>query len=214
MNGNPTFFFKGGPTAINGAIRRFAAIPAEKRDVILLPGPGTTKTFDGKPVAYDWTLHVPMGFSFGGDSEVADTRATLTIHITAPTPGPPADPATYQAWIGQLNSDDFKTRERAAKELAAVGPPAARTLREALKKTSSAEARDRLEKVLARPRGRFTLDVLDLPEGHPGRRPRSAPGTGAEGTGEQVPGGPGVRSIEPVVPATRPPSSCRTWRRC
>src|SRR4051794_7787144 len=167
VNGNPTFFFKGGPKAINGAIRQFAAIPAEKREIILLPGPGATRTFDGKPVAYDWTLHVPMGFNFGGDSEVADTRATLTIHITAPAPGPPPDPAKVKQWIGELNSDDFKTRERAAKDLAGVGPPVARTLRLELKKAASAEARDRLERVLAGLDGSVTLDALDLPKDVP-----------------------------------------------
>jgi hypothetical protein len=167
VNGNPTFFFKGGPRAVNAAIRRFAAIPAERREIILFPGPGATRTFDGKPVAYDWTLHVPMGFYFGGDSEVADTRATLVIHLSAPTPGPPADPPKVKRWIGELNSDDFKTREKAAKELAAVGPPVARTLRQALTETKSAEARDRLEKVLAGLGGSITLDVLDLPKDIP-----------------------------------------------
>src|SRR3954463_9722456 len=72
VNGNPTFFFKGGPKAVNEAIRRFAAIPAEKREIVLVPGSGATQTFGGKSVAYDWTLHVPMGLYFGGDSEVAD----------------------------------------------------------------------------------------------------------------------------------------------
>src|SRR5262245_56075695 len=50
VNGNPTFFFKGGPKAVNEAIRRFAAIPADKREIILLPGPGATRTFDKKPI--------------------------------------------------------------------------------------------------------------------------------------------------------------------
>jgi hypothetical protein len=167
VNGNPTFFFKGGSKALNEAIRRFAAVPAEKREIILLPGPGATRTFDGKPVAYDWTLHVPMGLYFGGDSEVADSRATLVIHISAPTPGPPADLAKVKQWIGELNSDDFKTREKAAMELAAVGPPVARVLRAAWKDTKSAEARDRLERVLAGFDGSITLDVLDLPKDVP-----------------------------------------------
>jgi len=56
------------------------------------------------------------GLYFGGDSEVADNRATLIIHIAAPTPGPPADPEKVKRWIGELSSDEFKTRERAAKE--------------------------------------------------------------------------------------------------
>src|SRR4051794_37887826 len=42
VNGNPTFFFRGGPRAVYAAISRFAAIPAEKREIVLLPGPGAT----------------------------------------------------------------------------------------------------------------------------------------------------------------------------
>jgi hypothetical protein len=68
VNGNPTFFFKGGPKELNQAIRRFAAIPHDKREIVLLPGPGAIQTFDKKPVTFDWSLHVPMGFYFGGES--------------------------------------------------------------------------------------------------------------------------------------------------
>jgi hypothetical protein len=163
VNGNPTFFFKGGPKAVNQAIRRFAAIPADKREIILLTGPGATHTFDKKPVEYDWTLHVPMGLHFDGDSDVADTRATLTIHVNALRPGPPDDAAKVKRWIGELNSDDFKTRERAARELADVGPSVAAALRQALKDTKAPEARDRLERVLSGVSGEIRIDVLDLP---------------------------------------------------
>ena len=163
VNGNPTFYFKGGPKAVNEAVRRFAAIPAERREIVLLPGPGATRTFDRKPVAYDWALHVPMGRHFGGDSEVADNRATLTIHVTAPAPAAPADPARVKQRIGELGSADFKTRERAARDLAAVGPPAAALVRHALKDAGSAEARDRLERVLAGMSTEVRLDVLELP---------------------------------------------------
>ena len=167
VNGNPAFFFKGGPQAVNAAVRRFAALPAERREIVLVPGPGVTRTFDRKPVAYDWSLHVPMGLRFGGDSEVADTRATLTIHITAPVPPPPADPAKVKRWIGELNSDDFKTRERAAKELTAAGPAVAALVREALKDTRAVEARERLERVLAALSTEIRLDLLELPNDIP-----------------------------------------------
>lgn len=167
VNGNPTFFFKGGPKEVNLAIRRFMAIPHDKREIVLLPGPGATHTFDRKPVAYDWSVHVPMGFYFGGDSEVADNRAVLTIHINAPVPPAPADPAAVRKWVADLGSNDFKTRERASKELTALGPSAARMLREALAGAKTAEASDRLEKVLASVTGAITLDVLDLPKDVP-----------------------------------------------
>jgi hypothetical protein len=164
VNGNPTFFFKGGPKELNQAIRRFMAIPHDKREIVLIPGPGESQSLSRKPVAYDWSLHVPMGLRFDGDSEVADTRAVLTIHINAPVPPAPADPAAVRRWIGDLNSDEFKTRERAARDLADLGPPVARLLREALSAAQSAEVRDRLEKVLANVSGAITLDILELPK--------------------------------------------------
>jgi hypothetical protein len=163
VNGNPTFFFKGTPKAVNEAIRRFVAIPAEKREIILLPGPGQTQTLGRKPVAYDWSLHVPMGMHFDGDSEVADTRAVLIIHVTAPVPPPPPDPAAVKKWIGELNSDDFKTREQAGKKLTDGGPSVAGLVREALKGKLSADARDRLDRVLAEVTTVVSLDVLELP---------------------------------------------------
>jgi hypothetical protein len=148
-------------------LRRFAALSAEKKEIILLPGGGKCQTFDRKPVAFDWSVHVPMGDNFDGDSEVADTRATLTIHISTGRPPALADPAQARKWIADLGSDDFKTRELAAKELAALGPPVAGLLRESLKGAASAEARDRLERVLASVSVGLSLDVLNLPEGIP-----------------------------------------------
>ncbi|HJZ90696.1 MAG TPA: hypothetical protein VKE40_07455, partial [Gemmataceae bacterium] len=76
-----------------------------------------------------------------------------------------ADPAKARKWIADLGSDDFKTREVAAKELAALGPPVASLLRDALKGAASAEVRDRLERVLANVNVGLSLDVLNLPDG-------------------------------------------------
>src|SRR2546430_3811350 len=53
-----SFYFKGGPKALNEAMLRFAAIPADKREIILLPAPGKLLNPD-KPIAYDWCLRVP-----------------------------------------------------------------------------------------------------------------------------------------------------------
>jgi hypothetical protein len=167
VNGNPFFYFKGTPRDLNNALRRFAALSAEKKEIILLPGPGEWQTFDHKPVAFDWSVHVPMGLKFDGDSEVADTRATLTIHISARRPPALADPAKARRWIADLGSDDFKTREVAAKELAALGPPVAELLRDSLKGAASAEAGDRLERVLATVSVGLSLDVLNLPDDIP-----------------------------------------------
>jgi hypothetical protein len=167
VNGNPFFFFKGSPKELNEALRRFAALGHDQKEIILLPGPGMTHTLGRKPVAIDWSVHVPMGLKFGGDSEVADTRATFTIHIPVPLPPPLADPAQARRWIANLGSDDFKTRSQAAARLEALGPSVATTLREALTGKLSAEARDRLERVLEQVSREIRLDVLALPEGIP-----------------------------------------------
>jgi RNA polymerase sigma factor (sigma-70 family) len=50
--------------------------------------------------------------------------------------------------LGQLNTDEFATRERASEELAKIGEPALPALRAALKANESAEARKRIEKLV------------------------------------------------------------------
>jgi hypothetical protein len=166
--GNPFFFFRGGPKAVNEAIRRFAAIPADKREIILLPGPARPigHDRDNKPVTYDWALHVPMGkYRFHMGSELDDDRATLTIYIPEPRPPAPADAAKARAWIADLGRDDFKTRERAAKELTDLGPGVVPLLREALAGRASPEARDRMEKIVAAVSTAIRVDSLDIPAG-------------------------------------------------
>jgi hypothetical protein len=161
-----TAYFHGGPTAVNQALRRFAALPADKHEIHLRPAPGPALEFGKKPIPYEWVVYSPppKGGRRGG---AVESRATLTIYIPEPLPPAPADPKAVRGWIAELGSDDFKTRERAAKELTAVGPSAAALLREALRGKSSAEARDRMEKILAGMSTTLRLDVLELPAGVP-----------------------------------------------
>jgi hypothetical protein len=169
-----TFHFKGGPKALNEAMRRFAAIPADRREIILLSVPAKPLIHDKKPIDFDWSLDVP-GSRMGvrgrrvviRESEIADARNTLTIYIPEPLPPAAADPQKARQWIAAVGSDDFKTRERAAKELADLGPSVASLLREALKGHASAEARDRMERILAGMSKGIRLDVLEFPEGVP-----------------------------------------------
>jgi RNA polymerase sigma factor (sigma-70 family) len=65
------------------------------------------------------------------------------------TPVSPVDSAAVARQIGQLDSPRFAVREAAAAELAKFGEGAAGQLRRALTGTISAEARERLEKILA-----------------------------------------------------------------
>jgi hypothetical protein len=154
-------------------MRRFAAVPADRREIVLLPGPATPLNPD-KPIAYDWCLRVAGSRRGAGargvviaESEIADTRATLTIYIPEPLPPAPADPKKARQWIADLGSDDFTTRARAAKELADLGPSVAALIREALKGSVSPEARDRMEKILAGASSDLRLDVLEFPDGVP-----------------------------------------------
>ncbi len=169
-DGNLFFFFKGGPKALNEAIGRFAAIPADKREIILLPVPAKPLIHDKKPIAYDWCLHVPrvgglrFGRRFEGDSEIADNRATLTIYIPEPRGPALADPQQARKCIAELDSKDFKIRERATKELIDLGPSIASLLREALKGRPAPEARNRMERILTGVSRVIRLDVLELPD--------------------------------------------------
>src|SRR5262245_33993156 len=167
VNGNPFFFFKGGPKEMNEALQAFAALPGDKKEIILMAGPGGTKTFDGKPVAFDWSVHVPMGLSFGGESEVADTRSTFTIHIPNVLPPALTDADKVKKWIADLNSDDFKVRDKASAELETLGSSVAATLRDALKVAPTPEARERLERACEPASSAIRIDVLKIPDGIP-----------------------------------------------
>jgi hypothetical protein len=164
VNGNPTFYFKGNIRDLNDALKRFVAVAADKKEIILLPGKAESKTLTGeKTIAYDWALHVPMGLRWDKDPEIGDNRATLTIHIPTPRPAPLADTKQAKAWIAELDSDDFKVRERAAKGLEDLGASVCPVLREALKDNPPAETRQRIERLLGRHDG-LELDQLELPK--------------------------------------------------
>jgi len=152
-------YFRGGPKALNETARRFAAIPADRREIVLLPGPARPIDFDKAPIAYDWRLRLPF--------ERPAEKTTLAIYIQEPLPPAPADPKAVRAWIADLGRDDFKTRERAAHELARLGRSAGSLLREALAAGPSAEARDRIEKLLTGISQEIRPDTLELPAGVP-----------------------------------------------
>lgn len=168
QNGNPFFFFKGGPKALNKAIRQFAAIRADKREIILLPAPAEPLIHAKKKIEYDWCLHVPMGLRFVVNSELDDTRATLTIYVPEPLPPALANPQQARKWIADLDSKVFRVRERATKRLTDLGPSVAGLLRKSLKEERrSLEAKVRMEKILAPMSEVIRLDVLEFPDNVP-----------------------------------------------
>jgi len=63
-------------------------------------------------------------------------------------PIPRLEPEKLTQWIGDLDSDDFKVREHATKELATHGEAAREALRRALTESTSAEARSRIKMLL------------------------------------------------------------------
>ncbi len=155
VNGNEDFFYRGDAAAINEALRRFAAVKDDARQVILLPGSGKTQTFDGKPVEFDFQFHVPSGIY---RAVTKRTHPVLTVYVNAAKPRP-IDGELVERWLPDLNSESFKARERAEQELQKLGRDAKPHLRAAREKQSTAEGRRRIDVLLQRLTG---IDVTDL----------------------------------------------------
>jgi hypothetical protein len=161
VNGNENFFYRGDAQALNEALRKYAVVKADVRQVILLPGSGKTQTFGRKTVDFDWQLHVPSGIY---KAMTKRTHAVMTVYISARKTGAPVDRKKVEQWLRDLNSDSFETRERATRELEKLGRDAKSMLREALKAGPELEVRRRSEGLLAKLRG---IDVgdLEIPKG-------------------------------------------------
>ena len=52
VNGNEHFYFRGDTNALNDSLKKFAAIWADIREVIIQPGPAVTDTFEGEPIRH------------------------------------------------------------------------------------------------------------------------------------------------------------------
>lgn len=64
VNGNEQFYYRGNTATFNDALKKFAAVKAEVREVLLQPGPGIAYTFDlTKTIPYNWNLHIVGGVS-------------------------------------------------------------------------------------------------------------------------------------------------------
>jgi hypothetical protein len=145
VNGNETFFYRGDAKALNEALRLFAEIKDGGKSIVLLPGSGETKTFQGKEVPYDWSLHVPGGIHRAISKE---THPVLTVYVKAAKPGPLADPKAAGKWIADLDDPIFRNREAAEAALRKLGRPAKPVLRSALAGPISAEQKRRIESLL------------------------------------------------------------------
>ena len=84
VNGNEHLHYRGDAKTLNDVLTTFAAAKGVRRNVVLLPGPGKTKTFKKEPVPYDWDLHLVGGIaraSLEGNTEVWNDQPTITILV-------------------------------------------------------------------------------------------------------------------------------------
>lgn len=71
-------------------------------------------------------------------------------------PVPPADPTKIEQWLADLKSERFSVRDKAAAELAKLGEPAEKPLRQAISGATVADFRARVERLLNRLAGPVT----------------------------------------------------------
>jgi hypothetical protein len=145
VNGNESFFYQGDAAALAEALKAFAAVKDEGKSVVLLPGTGSTKSFQGKPVAFDWRLHVPSGIYRAMTKE---THPELTIYVPAAKPGLLADRPAAERAVADLDAAVFADREAAEAALRKLGRSAKPVLTTALAGKPTAEQKRRLDKLL------------------------------------------------------------------
>ena len=83
VNGNEHLYYEGDTDALNDALRKFAAIEADVREVVLRPGQGETKSFRGKRIPYDWLLHIQGGISRREEkgTNIWDKHPTMAVFV-------------------------------------------------------------------------------------------------------------------------------------
>jgi hypothetical protein len=86
VNGDEEFCFRGDAPAVNSALAAYARIEADVAEVVLLPTPGLTRSFEGQEVRYDWRLFAPSGLLLAmtrraGQASAYRPYATLTVHF-------------------------------------------------------------------------------------------------------------------------------------
>jgi hypothetical protein len=150
------FFYKGDAGALAEALRKFAAVKADERQLVLLPGPGKVPYNMGKAVEFDWQFHLRNGpyREWSGNK-----HAVLTVYLTAVRPEGRPHRTRVERLIGELGNDSFEKRQDAEQQLQALERDAKPFLRDALKVRTELEVRKRIERLLKRLPG---LDVGDL----------------------------------------------------
>src|SRR5437867_392270 len=154
VNGDPTFFYRGDTKALNKALAKLAAIPGARPEVVLLPGPGKTKSLGGeKEFLCDWKVHAPSGLYAVDARQEKGTNVftkvpTMTVHVTVDGPAKAVDAKQLQRWIAELDADAFPIREVATRELEKLANAAGPALRKARETDLSPEKRRRIDRLL------------------------------------------------------------------
>lgn len=159
-NGRDTFFYRGRAGAVNQALRKYAAVKGDPRQLVLLPGPGHTQTLGGKPIAFDWQIDVAGDLH---EPTFGTRHAVMTIRVST-LKSRPVERQKVDRWLKDLDSDQFAVREVAYEELRKLGNDAKPALRAALGPRLALETRRRIESLLDRLPG-FDLDDLQIPKG-------------------------------------------------
>jgi len=71
INGNEALYYAGNTRALNAALKAFADVKIERRQVTLYRGPGEARTFQGKSMPCHWSVHCFGGLALPreGDAE-------------------------------------------------------------------------------------------------------------------------------------------------
>jgi hypothetical protein len=172
MAGTVTCLYKGDINAVNLALRKFAAVKAGERPVVLLPGPG--KPHFGSKIEGDMQFYVSGGIIRGArafDSRgkaipypVFPKSQVLTVYVNSAKPRGTFDGEKAAKWIADLDDDSFPTRQAATRELEKLGLAVKPLLRKTLKAGPSVEVRRRIDALLAKFKG-FDADDLEIPDG-------------------------------------------------
>jgi hypothetical protein len=158
-DGTVSCFYKGDVRALNEALRKYAAVKADERRVIVLPGPGKP-VFSSKPIDGDWQFYVPGGNSRG----IPKSKHPLfTVYVSAEKSRGFLDRQKAEKWVAELDADSFEIREAATRELERLGALVKPLLRESLKTSPTPEVRRRIDGLLSKLQG-FDADDLDIPD--------------------------------------------------
>ncbi len=107
-DGPQNFYYRGDARALEEALGRFASVKGESHQLIVLPGPAQTHSFDGKPVEFDWQFTLSRGryrALFKRDD------AVLRVYVNLQKPRP-LDAQTVEKWLSDLDSETFAPRHQ------------------------------------------------------------------------------------------------------